>query len=177
MISFNLYFIGGNNNTQMWSFNISQGAWKLLNADQDERIAPQAVRVDQCIYVFGGYVKKGREEAIYLNTAAKFDTVKGTWASLSPMGSNRGYGKACHVNGKIYLFGGLYCKRQAVNTCEVYEIATDSYYPLTNMPTMVYDFGLVHIERYNTIYILGGVDPITLECQTKVHAYDIASNR
>jgi len=161
----------------MWSFNISQGAWKLLSVEQEERIAPQAVKVNQCIYVFGGHVQKGKEEVSFLNTAAKFDTVTGTWASLSPMGYARGNGKACHVNGKIYLFGGLYCKRQAVNTCEVYEIATDRYFPLTNMPTMMYDFGLVHVEQRRTVYILGGIDPITLQCQSKVHAYDIASNR
>ena len=76
--------------------------------------------------------------------------------------------QACHVDGKIYLFGGLCSRRRAIVSCELYDIASDAHSPLTNLPSMIIDFGLVYVEPCNTIYIIGGMDPLTFETKNTV---------
>ena len=51
---------------------------------KDERIRPLVVGVNKSIYVFGGYTDRNKEVR-YLDTAARFDTIDGTWKFLSPM--------------------------------------------------------------------------------------------
>ena len=43
-----------------------------------------AVGVNKSIYVFGGYTDR-HKEVTYLDTAARFDTLTGSWTFLSPM--------------------------------------------------------------------------------------------
>ena len=85
--------------------------------------------------------------------------------------------QACHVDGKIYLFGGLCSRRRAIVSCEVYDIASDTHSPLTNLPSMIIDFGLVYIEATNTIYVVGGMDPLTFETKNTVYTFDVETRR
>ena len=85
--------------------------------------------------------------------------------------------QACHVDGKIYLFGGLCSRRRAIVSCELYDIASDAHSPLTNLPSMIIDFGLVYVEPCNTIYIIGGMDPLTFETKNTVFTFDVETRR
>ena len=112
---------GGSGNTQMWCYNIPADQWKLLPADQSERIRPLATMVNgRYIYVFGGYTDttggkassragvSGTGGVVFLSTAAVFDTEspEDGWATVSPMSSPRSGGQALTIGNKIYLFGG-----------------------------------------------------------------------
>ena len=135
-VNHGLYFIGGVGNVQMWSFGLKLDAWKCLAPEQDERIRPLAVGVGDEVFVFGGYTDR-HKEVRYFDAAAKFDTFSLKWSILSPMTHSRSGGQACHANGKIYLFGGLCSRRRVVVSCEVYDIATDTYDQLTDLPAMI----------------------------------------
>ena len=170
-----LYFIGGVGNVQMWSFGLRLDAWKCLAPEQDERIRPLAVGVGYELFVFGGYTDR-HKEVRYFDTAAKFDTSSLKWHLLSPMTHCRSGGQACHANGKIFLFGGLCSRRRVVVSCEVYDIATDTYDQLTDLPAMILDFGLVLVGD-STVYLIGGMDPITFETKDTVYIYDLKTRK
>lgn len=174
-VNHGLYFIGGVGNVQMWSFGLKLDAWKCLAPEQDERIRPLAVGVGDEVFVFGGYTDR-HKEVRYFDAAAKFDTFSLKWSILSPMTHSRSGGQACHANGKIYLFGGLCSRRRVVVSCEVYDIATDSYDHLTDLPAMILDFGLVLVGD-STVYLIGGMDPITFETKETVYIYDLNTRK
>ena len=104
------------------------------------RIRPIVCGVESDLYVFGGYTDRDKEVR-YFDSAAKFNTDTLKWHILSPMNESRSGGQACHFDGKIYLFGGLCSRRRVVPSCEVYEIATDSFHKFTDLPAMILDFG------------------------------------
>lgn len=170
-----LYFIGGVANVQMWAYNIRQDSWKMLSPEQDERIRPLVCGIGRFLHVFGGYSDR-HKEVRYLSTAAKFDTDTNKWSWLSPMEHSRSGGQACHCQGKIYLFGGLCSRRRVIVSCEAYDMESDSYETLTDLPAMILDFGLVHLPPHS-VYIIGGMDPITFEAKAKVYVYDIVENK
>jgi len=174
-VNYSLYFIGGVGNDQMWSFGLRFDAWKCLAPEQDERIRPLSVGVGHEVFVFGGYTDR-HKEVRYFDTAAKFDTNSLKWHLLSPMTHGRSGGQACHANGKIYLFGGLCSRRRVVVSCEVYDIATDTYDQLTDLPAMILDFGLVLVGD-STVYLIGGMDPITFETKDTVYIYDLKTHK
>ncbi len=170
-----LYFLGGVGNVQMWSFGLRHDAWKCLSPSQDERIRPAVCSIGDDIFVFGGYTDK-HKEVCYMDTAAKFNTVDHQWSLLSPMNSARSGGQACYTDGKIYLFGGLCSRRRVIVNCEVYDVKTDSYEHFTDLPAMILDFGLVLVGD-STVYLIGGMDPLTFETKTNVYTYDLQKNR
>lgn len=174
-VNHSLYFIGGVGNVQMWSFALRLDSWKFLSLEQDERIRPLACGVANDVYVFGGYTDR-HKEVRYFDTAAKFDTFTQKWHILSPMNHSRSGGQACHANGKIYLFGGLCSRRRVVVSCEVYDIATDTYDHLTDLPSMILDFGVVCVGDA-TVYVIGGMDPITFETKDTVYIYDLKTRK
>lgn len=166
-----LYFLGGVGNEQMWSFGLKNDAWKCLSTYQDERIRPLACGVDSDVFIFGGYMDR-HKEVRYFDTAVKFDTISQKWHILGSMNHCRSGGQACHAQGKIYLFGGLCSRRRVVVSCEVYDIAQDSYDHLTDLPAMILDFGLVLMGE-STVYLIGGMDPLTFETKDTVYVYDL----
>ena len=165
-----LFFIGGVGNIQMWSFGLRLDSWKCLAPEQDERIRPLACGVGNNVYIFGGYTDR-HKEVRYFDTAVRFDTLSNKWHLLSPMSYSRSGGQACYAQGKIYLFGGLCSRRRVVVSCEVYDIATDQYDHLTDLPAMILDFGLVLVG--DLIYLIGGMDPLTFETKDTVFVYDL----
>jgi len=169
-----LYFIGGVGNLQMWSYGLKNDSWKLLSPEQDERIRPLVCSFEANIYVFGGYTDRSKQ-VTYLDSAAKFDTKALKWTTLCPMECSRSGGQACYLDGHIYLFGGLCSRRRAVVSCEFYNIENDEYDSLTNLPSMIIDFGLVLVESERKIYIVGGMDPLTFETKNSVLVFDLTS--
>lgn len=170
-----LYFLGGVGNSHMWSFGLRHDSWKCLSPEQDERIRPLVCGVQDAVFVFGGYTDRCKEVR-YFDTAAKFDTLTHKWHLLSPMTHSRSGGQACHADGKIYLFGGLCSRRRVIVSCEVYDMATDTYDHLTDLPAMILDFGLVLVGD-STVYLLGGIDPITFETKDTVYIYDLKTRK
>ena len=176
MVSVNhsLYFIGGVGNIQMWCFDLRLDSWKCLSPEQDERIRPLVCGVGNDVYVFGGYTDR-HKEVRYFDTAVKFDTLANKWHLLSPMTHSRSGGQACYAQGKIYLFGGLCSRRRVVVSCEVYDIDTDTYDHLTDLPAMILDFGLVLVG--DLVYLIGGMDPLTFETKDTVFVYDLKTHQ
>ena len=60
--------------------------------------------------------------------------------------------------------------------CEVYDIKSDSYEHFTDLPAMILDFGLVLVGD-STVFLIGGMDPLTFETKPDVYIYDLESHQ
>lgn len=93
------------------------------------------------IYLFGGGTKD----------AYKYDTLKNTYTDLfnNPF-SNCENARAIAINTSIYIFGG----NETKSLCCKYDIISDGYTKLENIPYEVSDVSIALVE--NVIYLLGG---------------------
>jgi hypothetical protein len=152
-----------------------QGNWTAfsqpgLNAD---RLIHGTVYdpMDDKIYMIGGtpngYATTLRRE-IY-----EYDPQTDTWnTSLSLMNTARGWIQGAYYNGKIYVMGGMNTATQATNTCEVYDINTDSWSYITSLPQSRCAHGTV---AYNgNVYVVGGTNLYT--GYNTVYRYNINSD-
>ena len=79
-----LYFLGGDGNDAMWTYDVTVDKWKALSATQTCRISPAVAAMGERIFVFGGSTNYGG-----LDSAECFDTRSKTWTLLTPMGCCR----------------------------------------------------------------------------------------
>ena len=75
----------------------------------------------------------------------------------------------------------MYCNfTEFLNVCQkfvaLFLIALDTYHHLTDLPAMISDFGLVLIGD-STVYMIGGMDPITFETKDTVFTYDLKTGK
>jgi hypothetical protein len=115
---------------------------------------------DGRIYVIGGGTGAGPD--VRVNQVNIYDTHSRTWSSAAPIPVSDGmaaYGSAVHLNGKIYVFGGIHGAGGAIgvlNTTWIYDIASDSWTQGANLPRALFGsaVGVVNGE----IYVAGGAD-------------------
>jgi hypothetical protein len=169
-----LYIIGGDGNRGMWKFDIRYDSWKVLSREQDERMRPCVAVRGGVILVFGGYSDKARGGGTnFLETAEAFDPETQHWSPLCALDSPRCGGETFVHGDKVYIFGGLNDKRQAVTQCVAYNPDDDEYENVTLLPQMIVDFGLVLVD--DTVFLVGGMDALTLETKRGVLCFNVAS--
>ena len=176
-----LYFVGGEDN-YIWSYDLHRDSWRVISAYKDCRSKSAVVSVGKYIYSFGGYLdsndvsKMGsrKKEVTHLVSVNRFDTETERWTTIKSMDSPR-HGALCiHYHGKIYLFGGLGSRGQSVVSCDAYDIESDSWSHLTDLPRMFTDFGMALLDKRELV-LVGGYDPLTLETMNSTMSYNFAS--
>jgi N-acetylneuraminic acid mutarotase len=117
------------------------------------------------LYVFGG----GGEKGVPLNNSWEYDPVADTWKPLAPMPTRRQSPVAAEVGGKIYVIGGAghhpndkdpagpigpNSPHRALDTNEVYDVATNTWATRMTMPTARHHAAVGVVN--GKIYVLGG---------------------
>ncbi|HEV2293735.1 MAG TPA: kelch repeat-containing protein [Tepidisphaeraceae bacterium] len=80
-----------------------------------------------------------------------------TWQAVAPSPINRAESNGAVVNGKLYVFGGLYVqsgKILATTRCDVYDPATDTWTRISDCPDKVTHSGIVVVG--DTIWLIAG---------------------
>ena len=179
-----IYFIGGHGNLSLWKYDTVYDSWKLVCKEMPsgERLcSAAAASEDGEIYIFGGYTdrKTSSSGSAFHETVDCFDTRTMSWTGpLMPMENPNSGAQAFAFGYKIYLFGGLRERSQdagagAVTKCVAYDIDTDTYEHVTELPRMVVHFGLTVVG--SKVYLAGGVDPLTLETLKGVLCFDLVN--
>ncbi|KAK1309520.1 F-box/kelch-repeat protein [Acorus calamus] len=88
--------------------------------------------VDGCLYVLGGFSR-----ASAMKTVWKYDPCQNMWQEVMSMTIGRAYSKACMLNGKLYVVGGVSRSRGGLaplQSAEVYDPRTGLWTQVPSMP-------------------------------------------
>jgi N-acetylneuraminic acid mutarotase len=140
-----------------WEYDPAADSWKALAAMPSSRTAALAVTAGGKIYVIGGNTDAG------LNVGANdaYDPATNRWESRRPMPTARNHSAGGAVGGKVYVIGGRLAAPNiggflSSNTdiVEEYDPATDTWRPMTKMPTPRSGHGWTTFQ--GRIYVAGG---------------------
>jgi N-acetylneuraminic acid mutarotase len=99
-----------------------------------------------------------------------YDPVTGELLSHAPMPRPRGAGGIAAVDGRIYYFGGLVLPNQTSAQADVYDIATDTWSPLPDLPVAKDHFKAAVIGT--DIHLPGGRSGTAASAMTRHDVYD-----
>jgi len=147
-------------------YSITDNRWSILNSTLLPKRFANSETYNNKIYIFNGWGNSHLEIVdLATNTIAKGAV-------------NRSYtgnaGSAIH-NGKIYVFGGSGLNGAATtvfsNRFQYYDIASDTWYPLPNMPTAREAKGKIVNDK---LYVIGGFNGTPSRL---INVYDLNTNR
>jgi len=160
-----VYIAGGVNTEQgaypttMLVYNKADSSWTTIPLpDTSFRAQHTSCVVDSNLYIIGGVILVGGT----VNSTTEmymFKPSTGEWILKNPMPTDRNTLSCALLDGKIYVAGGLHCINGVPNynglkTFEVYNIATETWSTLPDMPT--YRWGLSVVAFDGKIYVFGG---------------------
>lgn len=155
---------GGNAN-YIEKYNITDNKWNVLNTTLIPKRYANSETYNNKIYIFNGWGNSHLE-------IVDLETYKVTKGAV-----NRSYtghaGSAIH-NGKIYVFGGSGLNGAATtsfsNKFQYYDIASDTWHPLPNMPTARETKGKIVNDK---LYVIGGFNGTPSRL---INVYDLNTN-
>jgi N-acetylneuraminic acid mutarotase len=156
---------GGNAN-YIEKYNITDNKWSVFNSSLLSKKFANSETYNNKIYIFNGWGNSHLE-------IVDLETNKITKGAV-----NRSYtgnaGSAIH-NGKIYVFGGSGLNGVATtvfsNRFQYYDIASDTWHPLPDMPTAREAKGKIVNDK---LYVIGGFNGTSSRL---INIYDINTNR
>ncbi len=136
-----------------------------------------------CILSISGYGGDGLLSTPFIYSCEKFDLSTETWAYVSNIITPRAFGMSTTIGERIYCIGGIEYndilnKYEASEKIESYNISTDTWEPLLDMPIPV-AYGTSYCVG-NSIYVLCGFTSIDgtrpVDLNEKILKYSIADN-
>ncbi|MFS4473959.1 Kelch repeat-containing protein [Chryseobacterium sp. T20] len=161
----NGYQQSGGNANFIEKYNITNNKWNVLNVTLSPKKFANSETYDNKIYIFNGW---GNSHLEIVDLA----TNKVTKGAV-----NRSYtgnaGSAIH-NGKIYVFGGSGLNNAATtvfsNRFQYYDIASNTWHPLPDMPTAREAKGKIVNDK---LYVIGGFNGTSSRL---INVYDLNTN-
>ncbi|WP_123943189.1 Kelch repeat-containing protein [Chryseobacterium sp. G0186] len=146
-------------------YNITSNSWSILNATLLPKKFANSETYHNKIYIFNGW---GNSHLEIIDLATN---------TISKGAVNRSYtgnsGSAIH-NGRIYVFGGSGLKGAATtvfsNKFQYYDIASDTWNPLPDMPTAREAKGKIVNDK---LYVIGGFNGTPSRL---INVYDLNTN-
>jgi N-acetylneuraminic acid mutarotase len=140
-----------------WEYDPAADSWKALAPIPSSRTAAVAVTSGGRIYLIGGNTDAG----LNVGNNDAYDPAANRWESRRPMPTARNHPAGGAVGGKVYVIGGRLAAPNiggflSSNTdiVEEYDPATNSWRPMTKMPTPRSGHGWTTHE--GRIYVAGG---------------------
>lgn len=161
----NGYQENGGNANFIEKYNITDNKWSILNATLSPKKFANSETYDNKIYIFNGWGN------------SHLEIVDLTTHKVTKGAVNRSYtgnaGSAIH-NGKIYVFGGSGLNGAATtvfsNRFQYYDIASNTWHPLPDMPTAREAKGKIVNDK---LYVIGGFNGTSSRL---INVYDLNTN-
>jgi N-acetylneuraminic acid mutarotase len=155
---------GGNAN-YIEKYNITDNKWSVLNATLSPKKFANSETYDNKIYIFNGWGNSHLE-------IVDLETYKVTKGAVNRFYTGNA-GSAIH-NGKIYVFGGSGLNGAPTtvfsNRFQYYDIASDTWHPLPDMPTAREAKGKIVNDK---LYVIGGFNGTSSRL---INVYDLNTN-
>ena len=154
------------NATIIEKYSIKDNRWSIINSTLVPKRFSNSETYGNKIYIFNGW---GNSHLEIVDLATN---------TITKGAVNRSYtgnaGSAIH-NGKIYVFGGSGLNGAATtkfsNRFQYYDIASDTWHPLPDMPTAIETKGKIVNDK---LYVIGGFNGTSSRL---INVYDLNTNR
>ena len=141
-------------------YNMGSWSWEIIctscwGCREDSCV----IAAGDCLYVLGGITKSREPDRYYWNVkcvakAERFDTVQNKWEEITSMRQGRCSAFGVATQGKIFVGGGNDSGRNALKTCEMYNISTNRWQIIGNLNVPRSCGSMVCVN--GTLYVLGG---------------------
>jgi hypothetical protein len=161
--------------TQHDRYDPRTGEWTSLPALPEAVDHVQAVTADGRLWYISGMTGgpgTGRARGPS-GQVVSYDPTTGELATHTPMPRPRGAGGIAVVDGRIYYFGGLVSPSQTSAQVDVYDIATDTWSELPDLPVAKDHFKAAVIGT--DIHLPGGRSGTAASSMTRHDVYDTVS--
>jgi len=162
----NGYQENGGSANYIEKYNITDNKWSILNATLLPKKFANSETYDHKIYIFNGW---GNSHLEIVDLAT--NTIKKGAVNRSYTGNA---GSAIY-NGKIYVFGGSGLNGAATtkfsDRFQYYDIASDTWHPLPDMPTAREAKGKIVNDK---LYVIGGFNGTSSRL---INVYDLKTDR
>lgn len=159
-----IYVIGGMNEqgaslNVVEVYNPATNSWQVAPPLTYVRDNPGSAVLDGKIYVFGGRNRQANGTTIQgaMVTVEMFNPATNTWTEMTPMPTGRRAMSVGVIDGKAQVAGGELSQNSTSGVFEQneeYDPATNTWRPLTNMPSPKHGAAATTIN--GTLYIMGG---------------------
>ncbi|MCG9702968.1 Kelch repeat-containing protein [Vibrio natriegens] len=151
--------LAGFDTNDLRAYDIDTDTWLSLAPAPSYRSEGVGVSHGGMLYCLGG-----RYSGV-VNTVEAYDPSTDSWTTLAPMSTARAGLAASVVGNRIYTFGGNAsgsgpCSSDGLDVAEVYDIASDTWSPITPPPLPVTH--AVSVEKGGNIYLFGGCEEASL---------------
>lgn len=152
-----LYVLGGQHTIDSgatntcYRFDNDFQMWLPISDMSGARYGHCAVTVGCYIYVVGGCHNNRA-----LRTCERFNVVSGEWEAIASMYTPRRDACMCECDGRLYVMGGTANLQSPLDSVEVYDPATNTWYLAPPLPSAREGMGCACIDF--TLFAIGGVD-------------------
>jgi N-acetylneuraminic acid mutarotase len=130
--------------------------WRLISEVPVPRHDVASCVVDGKIYIMGGGSHDYAPGETFFDLVSRLDPETGVWENLDSLPESRVGAYACHINNKIYLFGGTKdWNSPNTATVYIYDIEKDEWTSGTDMPQGISFAGGCVYD--NKVYLAGGL--------------------
>ncbi|MGH1519856.1 Kelch repeat-containing protein [Chryseobacterium sp. JK1] len=161
----NGYQENGGNANYIEKYSITDNKWSVLNSTLSPKKFANSETYDNKIYIFNGWGNSHLE-------IVDLETLKVTKGVVNR--SYTGNAGSAIYNGKIYVFGGSGLNGAATtvfsNRFQYYDIASNTWNPLPNMPTAREAKGKIVNDK---LYVIGGFNGTPSRL---INVYDLNTN-
>lgn len=147
----------------------------LANQALPQAVQRSAVTTDgRYIYAIGGRTTAASSSTI--SNVRRYDPSANEWTSLAPLPIGLNAADVAHLNGKLYVPGGINPQTELEPRQFVYDIAANTWTTAATPPGDVYLYATVADATRGVYYQLGGVSLSENVAVNAVRAYDPRTN-
>ncbi len=147
----------------------------LANTALPQAVQRSAVTHDgRYVYSIGGRTSAASSTTV--STVRRYDPAANEWTTLAPLPIGLNAADAAHLNGKLYVPGGITVQTELEPRQFVYDIAANTWTTAATPPGDIYLYATVADEARGVYYQIGGVSISTNEAVSAVRAYDPRAN-
>ncbi|MCO5578494.1 hypothetical protein L7F22_032337 [Adiantum nelumboides] len=158
-----------------YKYDLLSNSWELGPSMVTPRCHFGSATCGQYAYVAGGFSVDGLETNV-LNSAERYDSIKGTWEPLPPMNTPRHDCSGVFMDGKFYVIGGKSRNYEQLTCGEEYDPVKNTWRVISNMhpaPLSVSSFELLPLH----VAVVGNELYAVENSRNLLKVYEMGTNR
>jgi len=175
-----LYFLGGEKNWQLTSYDVELNKWGVEQDVTPGRLLSGGAVVGRKLYLVGGVsiedwdgMRGGSGQVVTSPSVDCYCMDSRHWMEVSEMEMSRSSPGVVVVDDKVWVFGGLK-RREMLRSCCFYDPQTNAWTEVAEMPEKFAYFSCVVMGQ--VVWVMGGMGQ-DYKCRTTTYKFDTITGK